>query len=91
MMKIYAHTVCIGEEVERESTWFSGYHEKFFRDRGVLYHYLYGWLALPLAFRFLWVHRKEMCKEVPLRCAFAWMRAGVCEDGRVRGKDNGSR
>ncbi len=90
-MKIYAHTVCIGEEVERESTWFSGYHEKFFRDRGVLYHYLYGWLALPLAFRFLWVHRKEMCKEVPLRRAFAWMRAGVREAGRVRGKDNGSR
>lgn len=78
-LKIYAHSVCIGEEVERESTWFSGYHEKFFTDRGVLYHYLYGKLALPLAFRFLWVHRKEMCRDVPVRQAYAWMKAGVFE------------
>lgn len=78
-LKIYAHTVCIGEEVERESTWFSGYHEKFFRDRGVLYHYLYGRLALPLAFRFLWAHRGEMCRDIPLRRAYALMRDGVRE------------
>lgn len=78
-LKIYSHTVCIGEEVERESTWFSGYHEKFFRDRGVLYHYLYGRLALPLAFRFLWVHRGEMCREIPLKQAYTWMKDGVCE------------
>lgn len=78
-LKIYAHTVCIGEEVERESTWFSGYHEKFFKDRGVLYHYLYGRMALPLSFRFLWAHRKEMCREIPVRQAYAWMKAGVHE------------
>ena len=78
-LKIYSHTICIGEEKERESTWFSGYHEKFFRDRGVLYHSLYGKLALPLAFRFLWVHRDEMCREVSLRQAYLWMKAGVHE------------
>lgn len=78
-LKIYSHTVCIGEETERESTWFSGYHEKFFRDRGVLYHYLYGRLALPLALRFLWVHRRQMCREVSLRQAYSWMRDGVRE------------
>lgn len=78
-LKIYSHTICIGEEKERESTWFSGYHEKFFRDRGVLYHSLYGKLALPLAFRFLWVHRDEMCREVSLRQAYLWMKAGVRE------------
>lgn len=80
-LKIYSHTACIGEETERESTWFSGYHEKFFKDRGVLYHYLYGGLALPLAFRFLWVHRGEMCREVTLGQAYAWMRDGVREAG----------
>ena len=78
-LKIYSHTICIGEETERESTWFSGYHEKFFRDRGVLYHYLYGKMALPLAFRFLWVHRREMCREVSLQQAYAWMKDGVRE------------
>lgn len=78
-LKIYAHTVCIGEETERESTWFSGYHEKFFKDRGVLYHFLYGKMAFLLSFRFLWVHRTEMCREIPLRQAFALMRAGIRE------------
>lgn len=78
-LKIYSHTVCIGEEVERESTWFSGYHEKFFKDRGVLYHHLYGRLALPLSFRFLWVHRGEMCREIPLKQAYSWMKDGVHE------------
>ena len=78
-LRIYAHTVCIGEEIERASTWFSGYHEKFFKDRGVLYHFLYGKLAFLLAFRFLWVHRGEMCREIPLKKAFAWMRAGIRE------------
>ncbi|MDE6386282.1 MAG: glycosyltransferase [Lachnospiraceae bacterium] len=78
-LKIYSHTICIGEEVERESTWFSGYHEKFFKDRGVLYHYLYGWLALPLSFRFLWVHRKEMCRDISMKQAYLWMKDGVRE------------
>lgn len=78
-LRIYSHTVCIGEEKERKSTWFSGYHEKFFRDRGVLYHYLYGRMALPLSFRFLWVHRQEMCREVSLKQAYRWMKDGVRE------------
>ena len=90
-LKIYSHTACIGEETERESTWFSGYHEKFFRDRGVLYHYLYGRLALPLAYRFLWVHRREMCREIPVRRAYALMRDGVREARLGVRKDSGSR
>lgn len=78
-LRIYAHTACIGREQERESTWFSGYHEKFFRDRGVLYHYLYGKLALPLSLRFLLAHRATMCREIPVGKAFRMMRAGVRE------------
>ncbi len=82
-LRIYSHTVCIGEEKERESTWFSGYHEKFFKDRGVLYHYLYGRMALPLSFRFLWVHRQEMCSSVSVKQAYRWMKNGV-EEARRR-------
>lgn len=81
-LKIYSHTICIGEETERPSTWFSGYHEKFFRDRGVLYHDLYGVAAVPLAYRFLWVHRGEMCREIPLKRAFELMREGIQEGKR---------
>lgn len=78
-LHIYAHTVCIGRERERESTWFSGYHEKFFRDRGVLYHHLYGKLAVLLSLRFLWVHRETMCREIPVWKAFYMMCQGVRE------------
>ncbi len=90
-LKLYSHTACIGEETERESTWFSGYHEKFFRDRGVLYHYLYGPLALPLAYRFLAAHRREMCREISFGRAYALMREGVREAVRGGGKDDGGR
>lgn len=78
-LKIYTHTICIGEEIERPSTWFSGYHEKFFRDRGVLYHHLYGKMAKILGLRFLVVHRKQMCQTIPLMKAYAILKAGIRE------------
>lgn len=78
-LRIYAHTGCIGEEQERESTWFHGYTEKFFHDRGVLYHFLYGKLAAPLAWRFLWVHKAEMCREIPVKQAYRMMCEGIRE------------
>lgn len=76
---IYTHTICIGEEKERESTWFRGYTQKFFHDRGVLYHFLYGKLAKPLAWRFLWVHRQEMCREISVGEAYRLMKDGIRE------------
>ena len=78
-LQIYTHTICIGEEKERESTWFHGYTQKFFHDRGVLYHFLYGKLAKPLAWRFLWVHRQEMCREISVGEAYRLMKDGIRE------------
>ena len=77
-LKVYAVPVEIGMEVERESTWFHGYHEKFFVDRGVLYHFLYGKLAVPMAMRFLLAHGAVMCKDIPRKEAFAMMKRGIC-------------
>ena len=82
-MHMYASTEEIGEEVFRESTWFCGYNEKFFTDRGVLYHFLYGKLAKPFSLRFLLANRKEMCKDVPMMQAYRWMKMGIAE-GKVR-------
>lgn len=78
-LHIYTHTICIGEEKERESTWFRGYTQKFFHDRGVLYHFLYGKLAKPLAWRFLWVHRQEMCREISVGEAYRLVKDGIRE------------
>lgn len=77
--KIYALPVEIGKEVPRPSTWFCGYTEKFFFDRGVLYFYLYGKLRKLMAFRFLLAHKTVMCQEIPVRKAYELMCAGMKE------------
>lgn len=82
-MKIYASTVCIGREEERPSTWFFGYTEKFFFDRGVLYYFLYGPLKKIFGIRFLITHRKEMCTEISVRKAYQLMKAGMKEAGTL--------
>ncbi len=65
-LAIYRTDVVIGHETKGESTWFKGYNEKFFFDRGVLYHFLYGKMAGLWGFRFLFKNRKEMCGEFGL-------------------------
>lgn len=83
-MKIYASPICLGEEEERPatenaSTWFSGYHEKFFHDRGVLYAFLYGPMKYVMTWVFLIRKRKVMCKEIPLLKAVKYMYDGIRE------------
>lgn len=78
-LRVYRVPETIGSETERESTWFQGYHEKFFFDRGVLYHHLYGKMAKPFAFRFLWKHKDVMCREIPVKNAFRLMVRGIAE------------
>lgn len=80
-LRILAVPVCIGEEAERESTWFHGYNEKFFFDRGVLYHFLYGKLAVLMGARFVYTKKSFMCKEIPANKAFNLLKRGI-----VKGK-----
>ena len=79
-LRIYAVPVAIGHERAREnneSTWFKGYNEKFFYDRGVLYHYLYGIMKYPFALRFLLAKRRTICTQVPLMKAWRLMNDGM--------------
>lgn len=78
-MKVYALPIEIGKEVPRPSTWFQGYTEKFFFDRGVLYYYLYGRLRHLMALRFLLAHGKIMCQEIHLKKAYKLMCDGMKE------------
>lgn len=77
--KVYTAPATIGREKTTDSTWFAGYNEKFFHDRGVLYHYLYGKMARVFALRFLLAHKSKMCEMVTLKQAFAWMQKGIKE------------
>lgn len=78
-LKVYKTPVTIGEEKERPSTWFHGYNEKFFFDRGVLYWHLYGHLCRVMALRFLLAHKEQLCKEIPLKEAYGIMCRGIKE------------
>lgn len=81
--KVYTAPVLIGREEAGESSWFSGYNQKFFYDRGVLYHYLYHIMAVPFSLRFLLAHKKNVCGRVGLWKAFGWMRQGISEGRRL--------
>ncbi len=75
--RVYTAPVNIGREEAGESTWFSGYHDKFFFDRGVLYTFLYGRLARPMALRFLFAHRKKLLGEKTFPEAYRQMKNGI--------------
>lgn len=77
-IKIYRSTECLGEETERESTWFKGYNEKFFISRGALYVRLYGHFDLIMAYVFLLRH-KYMTDEMGFSKAIKLMKQGMKE------------
>lgn len=76
---VFTAPVTIGREETGDSTWFHGYTEKFFFDRGVLYLFLYGGLARLMALRFLMAHRDKMCENIPLKKAYAIMKKGITQ------------
>lgn len=76
-LKIYRTSVQIGHEKAGESTWFKGYTDKFFYDRGVLYHFLYGKMAKVWGLRFLIKNRNTMCAEKGLVSCFKLLSDGI--------------
>ena len=83
--RVYTSPVRIGWERPSESTWFSGYHEKFFFDRGVLYHALYGRFAGLMALRYLYAHKDILCTQLTLSQALLQMKSGIRE-GILKGR-----
>lgn len=41
-LKVFFSTVCIGKVFNDNSTWFKGYNDKYFFDKGVLLRYIFG-------------------------------------------------
>lgn len=82
-LRSYRTTVEIGEEVPRQSTWFKGYDRKYFFDRGVLFHFLYGVMAFPMGIRYVLLKRKVMCNQVPWTEALKEINKGIKEGRRI--------
>ena len=82
-LKVIAVPVIIGTEVPRESTWFHGFNDKFFLDRGVLYSFLYGNAGI-WALRFVIAKRHSYADQMKPSDAFKLMRKGIKEGKAVR-------
>lgn len=87
-LKIYTAPYSLAEiDQEVASTWFSGYHEKFFRDKGVLYAHLHP-VAWPLySLRFLFRRRG---KGFSFARAYGWMLAGAVGYRRAQDREEDS-
>ena len=44
-MNVWASKALIGTVNQEESTWFKGYNERYYFDRGYLFGNMYGWKA----------------------------------------------
>ena len=89
-LAIYRTDAVIGHETPGESTWFKGYGEKFFFDRGVLYHFLYGKLAHLWGARYLIKNRKEMCSELGLFKCISLLYKGIRHGNSLSVTDSGN-
>lgn len=86
-LHLYTETANIGREILRQSTWFHGYDEKFFFDRGVLYAYLYGPMAKVWTLRYLLLKKKTLCGDIPFSKAHRLMREGIREGRDTRRRE----
>lgn len=77
-LKIYASPRVLGEADHAQSTWFSGYTEKYFLDKGALFACISDRLAGLLCLQYCLRHH-ECFQSIPRNRAFALMLRGVRE------------
>ena len=67
-----------------ESTWFEGYNEKYFIDRGATYYEMFGWLSVPMVIQFL-LRKKALYREtISAAKAFRMAMQGIRERKKDR-------
>ena len=75
-LKIYSSPVYIGTAYNKDSTWFKGYNEKFFYNKGALFTAINKKLRKPLILQYLLRHRKEILNDIIFFKAFNLMLNG---------------
>ena len=87
-IKMYSTETEIGREVPRQSTWFEGYTEKFFFDRGVLFAFLYGKSAWLWRLRFVLVKKEMFTGKIKRKEANRLIKDGIKEGFELIKKGN---
>lgn len=80
-LKIIAVPVYIGELLtERESTWFEGYNEKFFKDKGKLYYRLNKKFSRFYSIRYALKYKNEYKEDMDPKNALKNMFLGISQE-----------
>ncbi len=74
-LNVYTHSCVLGTCSRDQSSWFRGYNEKYFYDRGVLLRFLFPRTKYLMLLRFSIFFRKPT--TVPMRKRFVWMYSGM--------------
>lgn len=83
-LKVYESPVIIGNVSHEESTWFKGYSEKYFKDKGAFYACFSKYLAPMWCLQFAVRRRKLFVKEMGFKNACKLMLQGVNEFKKSR-------
>jgi glycosyltransferase involved in cell wall biosynthesis len=75
-LKIYSYPVVIAKLIERKSTWFVGYNDKYFFDKGVLFSLLYPRLCKVYAIIHC-MRQYRQYREYGLLCAYRQIKRGI--------------
>lgn len=86
-IRIYASPILIAGEEVRTSTWFCGYNEKYFTDKGVLYYYMYGRMAGIAARYYLMRHKDTWCKVIGTDKAMKLLKEGIALGHRAKAEE----
>ena len=74
-LKVYSSTECLGVVHNEKSTWFKGYNEKYFFNKGALFTAISKTLRIPLILQYLLRH-KEVLTNINFFKAFKLMLEG---------------
>lgn len=74
-LKVYAHEYVLGTCAKDASTWFVGYNEKYFYDRGVLMRYLFP--CMPHLMALYFAVRFKRTTDIPVGLRIQLMQEGV--------------
>lgn len=77
-LRLYAHEYVLGTCCKDRSTWFEGYHEKYFYDKGVLVRQLFPQTYVLMAMYFAVCFKRETSVPVfrRIRLVYAGVRGG---------------
>ncbi len=81
--KIYTYPVCIGSVDQTSSTWFKGYNEKYFFDKGVLFAAINRKLSVPLCLQDLIRHKEYLKSNLNFKQAYKLMKNGISSYNRL--------